>query len=99
MSAYIIAIYDVTDQEGYQKYLEGVGETVARHGGELVIADFAAQHLEGDKRGVYVVVRFESQEEAMSWYSDPDYKPLRDIRLASTANVSTVLARQFVDPT
>lgn len=98
MAAYVIAIYDITDQDGYQQYLQGVGEVVARYEGELIVADFEAKHLEGDKRDVYVVLKFESEEKAMGWYNDPDYKPLRDIRLASTGNVSTVLAGEFVPP-
>ena len=98
MSSYIIAIYDITDQTGYQQYLQGVGEVVARYDGELLVGDFDAKHLEGDKRDVYVVLRFDSEEKAMGWYNDPDYQPLKKIRLASTGNVSTVLAKAMAAP-
>lgn len=98
MSAYIIAIYDVTDQENYAKYLSGVGEVVEKHNGDLIVADFEPRHLEGEKRDVYVVLRFENEEAAMGWYEDPAYKPLRDIRLAATGNVSTVLAKEVEQP-
>lgn len=94
MSVYVIAIYDIKDQENYKRYLGGVGEVVEKHNGDLIVADFDARHLEGDKRDVYVVLRFDNEEAAMGWYDDPAYKPLRDIRLLATENVSTVLAKQ-----
>lgn len=98
MSVYVIAIYDIKDQESYNKYLRGVGEVVEKHNGDLLVADFDARRLEGEKRDVYVVLRFESEDAAMGWYDDPAYKPLRDIRLSATENVSTVLAKQVEQP-
>ena len=98
MSVYVIAIYDIKDQESYRKYLHAVGGVVEKHNGDLMVADFDARHLEGDKRDVYVVLRFDSEEAAMGWYDDPAYKPLRDIRLSATENVSTVLAKHVEQP-
>lgn len=94
MSVYIIAIYDIRDQENYKTYLAGVGAVVEKHRGELLVAEFDARRLEGEKRDVYVVLRFDDEAAATGWYEDPAYKPLRDIRLSATDNVSTVLARE-----
>ncbi|HKJ73401.1 MAG TPA: DUF1330 domain-containing protein [Alphaproteobacteria bacterium] len=98
MTAYVIASYDVVDPERYEAYPPGVGPLVAKHGGELIVGDFDAKPLEGEKRGVYVVLRFESEEAALNWYNDPDYAPVRQIRLDSTANGNAVLVKQFVPP-
>ena len=45
-----------------------------------------------------VVLRFESEEAAMAWYNDPDYGPVKKIRVDSSANGTVVLAKQFVPP-
>jgi len=98
MTAYVIASYDVVDPEHYKDYPPKVGPLVAKHGGELLVGDFDVKPLEGEKRGVYVVLRFESEEAALNWYNDPAYEPVRKIRLDSTANGNAVLAKQFVLP-
>jgi len=70
-----------------------------KHGAEILVADYDARALEGDKRSVYVVLRFESEEAALGWYDDPAYDPVRKIRLGSCDMNSLALARQFVPPT
>jgi uncharacterized protein (DUF1330 family) len=47
---------------------------------------------------VNVVLKFESEEAAMNWYNDPDYAPVKKIRLDSTENGTAILAKQFVMP-
>lgn len=98
MSAYIIVSYDITDAKGFEPYVPGVLALLQKHGAEIVIADFDAQSLEGDKRSVYVVLKFASEEAAMAWYNDPAYEPVRKIRLTSCTNNNMVLAKPFVMP-
>ena len=98
MPAYIIATYDVVDPEKYQDYLAGVTPLLVRHGAEVLVAETAATNLEGEPRGVYVVLRFESDEAARAWYNDPAYEPVRKIRLDASANGNMVLASSFVPP-
>lgn len=98
MSAYIIASYDIADPEAYEAYVPGVVPLVAKHGGEVVVADYDAQALEGRKKTVDVILRFPSQEAALGWYNDPDYEPVRKIRLDSCENNNMVLAAEFVPP-
>ena len=59
---------------------------------------FEATTIEGKGRGVNVVLKFESEAAAMKWYNDPDYEPVKKIRLDSTTNGTAVLAKQFVPP-
>lgn len=98
MAAYIIASYDIVDPESYQGYVPAVGPLLEKHGAEILAAEFDAHLLEGEKRSVYVVLRFESEEAALGWYNDPAYEPVRKIRLGSCANNNMVLAKQFVPP-
>jgi len=99
MAAYIICSYDITDPKGYEHYIPGVGPLLQKHGAEVLVADYASKPLEGERRGVYVVLRFESEQAALGWYNDPAYESVRKIRFDSSSNGSMVLANQFVPPT
>ncbi len=50
-------------------------------------------------RRVQVVLKFASEEAALNWYNDPDYAPVKKIRLDSTANTVACLTKEFVLPT
>ena len=98
MAAYLIISYDIVDAVRYQDYVPGVMPLLAKHGAEILVADRDARALEGEKRSVYVVLRFDSEETAETFYNDPEYEPVRKIRLDSTANGSIVLTSQFIPP-
>jgi uncharacterized protein (DUF1330 family) len=98
MSAYIIASYDIVDPKAFESYVPGVIPLLQKHGAEILAAEYDAQPLEGDKRSVYVVLRFKSEEAALGWYTDPAYEQVKKIRLDSCDNNSLVLAKQFVPP-
>lgn len=96
MSAYILAVYDIVDSDRYSGYVPGVVPLLQKHGADVLVAEYDARALEGEKRSVYVVLRFESEEAALGWYNDPAYEPVRKIRLDSCANGNVVFARPFV---
>ncbi len=98
MSVYFIASYDIEDPEVYEGYVPGVRPLLQKHGAEVLVADYEAKTIEGQGRGVNVVLRFESEAAAMNWYNDPDYGPVKKIRLDSTTNGTAILAKQFVPP-
>jgi len=91
MTAYLIASYDVTDPETYAKYnpasLEQIGGLVARHGGRVLAAGADGDWLGDSRRDVMVLLEFPSREAAMAWHEDPDYVPIRALRLASTNHI------------
>lgn len=74
MSAYFIVNYRVTNDEGYQKYLQAAGSTLAQHGAEVLVVDRASEPVEGSPAPVTVVIRFESKEAARGWYESPEYQ-------------------------
>ena len=98
MSVYVIASYDIEDPEVYEGYVPGVRPLLQKHGAEVLVADYEAKTIEGQGRGVNVVLKFESEAAAMNWYNDPDYGPVKKIRLDSTTNGTVILAKQFVPP-
>ena len=96
MAVYFIASYDIEDPEGYKTYVPGVVPLLQKYKAEILVADYGAATVEGKARGVNVVLRFESEEAAMNWYNDPDYGPVKQIRLDTTTNGTALLAKQFV---
>ncbi|MGD2166812.1 MAG: DUF1330 domain-containing protein [Gammaproteobacteria bacterium] len=98
MSAYIIASYDIVDEKGMESYVPGVTPLLMKHHAEVLVASYNAHALEGEKRGVYVVLRFASDEAALAWYNDPEYAPLKKMRIDASDNANVVLAREFVPP-
>jgi uncharacterized protein (DUF1330 family) len=98
MSVYVTATYDIADLDGYQGYVPGVLPLLQKHGAQVLAADFGATALEGQARGVNVLLRFPSEEAARAWYNDAEYQPVKQIRLRSTASGSIVLMREFVPP-
>ncbi|MHA2068433.1 MAG: DUF1330 domain-containing protein [Candidatus Thorarchaeota archaeon] len=98
MSVYVIVNYDIEDPAAYEGYVPGVIPLLQKHGAEVLVADYEAQTIEGQGRGVNAVLKFESEAAAMNWYNDPDYGPVKNIRLDSTTNGTIILAKQFVPP-
>jgi len=98
VSVHIIVSYDVVDPDGYADYVSRAVPLLAKHGGELLVADAEAKPMEGEPRSVHVVLRFPSQEAALTWYQDPVYQEVKKIRLASCDNTSMVLAKAHVPP-
>ena len=95
MSAYILAIYDIVDQQSYEPYAPGVVPLLEKHGAEILVADYEAQMLEGESGSTYVVLPFESEEAALAWYKDPAYEEVKKIRINSSKNGKVVLTRPF----
>jgi uncharacterized protein (DUF1330 family) len=91
---YFIVSYDVTDPERYAQYGPPVRALLRRYNAELIVAERNAIALEGRPRSVNVVLRFESEEAALRWYNDPEYEPIKKIRLESTTNGTAFLARR-----
>ncbi len=98
MAAYLIVSYDITDPEKFEPYVPGVLPLLQKHGAEILVGDFGATALEGECPGVNVVIRFDSEENARAFYNDPEYQPVRQIRLDSTENGTVVLAQEFELP-
>ena len=98
MSVYFIASYDIEDPQGYEGYVPNVIPLLQNHNAEILVADYEAKSIEGQARGVNVVLRFESEEAAMNMYNDPAYEPVRKIRLDAAKNGTLLLAKQFIPP-
>ena len=99
MSAYYILTHTITDLDRYQKeYIPGTWPILGKHKGEIVAVSLSAEVLQGDPPGAIIIVRFPSEEAVRTFVSDPEYQPLKTIRLAVTTNASAVLVPEFKMP-
>lgn len=97
MSAYVIANYDITDEEGYQSYVGAVGPTVFSHGGEILVAGPGSEIVEGSPGAVSVVLKFPSMEALRGWYDSSEYQNIITRRTDNTEG-SVIFANEFVMP-
>jgi uncharacterized protein (DUF1330 family) len=96
MSAYYILTQTVTNQTAYaQEYIPGVLPFLAKHGAEILVASFETKALQGEPADGAVVLRFPSEQAVRDFVNDPDYRPLKELRLSITTNASAVLAPEF----
>ena len=98
MAVYFIGSFDVADPQEYEGYVPGVVPLLEKHGAEVLVADYDPQSLEGEARGVNVVFRFESEEQLLGFYNDPEYEPLKNQRIRASANRLISMAKEFVSP-
>lgn len=81
MPAYVVALVDVTDPEGYKEYVAGVPATVHAHGGRFLARAPGPALLEGGPApGRAVILEFPSVEAARTWHGSKEYEPLLRIR-------------------
>lgn len=85
MAAYVIADIEVLDGAGYEEYRRQVPATITAHGGRYLARGGTTEVLEGawsPKR--CVILEFPDMDRFRSWWSSPEYLPLRAIRERTT---------------
>lgn len=90
MSCYFIAQLLISDQDEYNRYLDGFDVIFEKYDGEIVAVEENPIILEGDwDYSRLVVIRFKNENEAKSWYNSEEYQYLLRYRL--NASKGTVL--------
>ena len=99
MSAYFILTQTIDDLEEFrQSYIPKVFPILTKHGGEVLVADFAAEPLEGEPAKGAVVIRFPSKQAILDFENDPEYQPAKKTRYDLTSNANAVIADEFALP-
>ena len=83
MTAYVMVQVDIKDPERYPDYAAMVPASLAVYGGEILIRGGRVENLEGEwepKR--FVMIRFDSVEQAKRWWDSDEYREARDLRQA-----------------
>jgi uncharacterized protein (DUF1330 family) len=72
---YMIAINEVSNQEGYAKeYVSPAQKSVKDHGGEYVAAGPGTQVAGNLPHGPVVILRWDSMEALQAWHNSPDFQ-------------------------
>ena len=99
MAAYFVLTHTITDLETYRdQYIPQVLPFIAKYDGEIVVASFDAEPLQGSPATGVVVLRFPSEEAVRNFVNDPEYQPAKELRIAVTTNANAVLAPEFKMP-
>lgn len=81
MTAYVILDVEITDPEGYKKYLKLAPETVKLFGGNYIVRGGKNETLEGEWQAKrLVILEFPDSEQARKWLNSPEYAPARALR-------------------
>ena len=92
MAAYLIVDLEVHDSDGFQKYREGVGALIAKHGGEYLVRGGEFEVIEGGWQPHRLVLfRFPNRQAIRDFFADPDYAALKDIRCKTAKTVAVAV--------
>lgn len=91
MPSFIIYSFDLLDRDGFQPYMNRIGQLVEKHRGELLVS-FPTIQLPMH-RDVNGVIRFENEEDAVALEQEVQSAQWKDVFQRMTANGTAVLAR------
>jgi len=89
MKAYLVGFFKITDPKKYHaEYVMPVLGLIAKHGGKpLIVADEFTTKEGQLPEGRLVVIEFPNMQSAEAFYSDPEYLPIKPVRLALTQSI------------
>ncbi len=92
MSTYIIFQNQVTDRETMAEYIPKAMELIYASGGEVIVFEEESTILEGPEDFPRtIVLRFNSRQEAESWYNSPAYQEILALRLKATKGTARMV--------
>jgi uncharacterized protein (DUF1330 family) len=95
MSAYIVFHNRIHDAEKNREYTSLAGQTLTPYHAEILIFSDHSEVIEGaTPLPRTVVIRFDSRESAMAWYSSPAYLKVRPLRLEATEGYAVLVEGQ-----
>ena len=82
MKVCIVADIMVHDPKTYQKYIEQVPATVAKHGGRYIVrgGKVTGESDDWKPQGRLVIIEFPSQQAFERWYTSKEYQTIAKIR-------------------
>jgi uncharacterized protein (DUF1330 family) len=81
MTAYVVVDLDISDPEGFQQYIDGVGPLIDKAGGRNLTTDPHAVVLEGDwKPPVLIIHEFPDKDAVEKFWNSPEYAPYKELR-------------------
>ena len=84
MAAYVIAMIEVTDPEGYPAYASRTVASATPYGGEFLAKGGPQTVVEGSAKPRTVIIRFPDRAAAEAWLISPEYLEIKPIGQASS---------------
>ena len=85
---YLVAHIRVHDKEGFEKFRQMAGPTIAEYGGKVLVRDPNPDVREGKNSGIALVIEFASIETARKFYESEKYQTAKAVReLASDTDL------------
>jgi len=79
---FVVIEFKVKDAESFRTYGQRAPATVTQYGGKFLVRGAKPENLKGDMpQGPFLVLAFESADQARKWANSPEYTaliPLRD---------------------
>ena len=94
MPAYLVANYDVVDQDQYRSYQQQSAPILAG-GAKVLVLDGASVVKEGDGAAQTVVIEYPDKEAALAAYESDGYQAVVGIRLGAIENGRAVIVDGF----
>jgi len=93
MAAYIVVQVEVHDQATYDEYRKLVPPSLAAYGGRFAVRGGKTETLEGTwNPSRFVVLEFDSVEQAKKWWASPEYAEAKALRQRSAKTEMLVVA-------
>jgi uncharacterized protein (DUF1330 family) len=93
MPGYVGTVLDIHDQDRFREYLRGVGPSLAKHGGRIVlrgpITDVVEGRLDTREDTRLGMIGFDSLDAAREWYQSAEYQELIKLREEPVASTTT----------
>jgi uncharacterized protein (DUF1330 family) len=83
LPGYVVAEVDVTDPATFQKYADKAPGTIASFNGHYIIRGGKTLSVEGEPPKRFVVIQFDSMDQAKAWENSPAYEAIKPIRHSS----------------
>ena len=83
---FMVVNLKVVDASTYRVYEKGFFPMLKNYGGSFVTFDDSPMTLEGSspREGRMIIFQFPSEQQALDWFSDPEYQALSEHRRAGT---------------
>jgi uncharacterized protein (DUF1330 family) len=92
LAGYFVLQIEWKSVDAQQTYVKMLGDQIAKHGGEIVVASRDYRTVEGTWRpGLFLIIRFPTMEALRTWYDSEEYRPARDFRLQNSRSDAIIV--------
>lgn len=93
---YWVATVDVSDPEGYKRYIAANAVAFAKYGARFIVRGGKSEVVEGHARARIVVIEFADYDTALACWHSPEYAAARALR--QDCSIGDVVVVEGWDP-